>query len=200
MKLKRNLLLICAIGFSQLLSAQVVTNLVGKPAFDFTLKKLNSDELIALSEIDKSKIVVIEFFATWCGPCIQAIPHMNELSEKFKGQSVEFLYVTYEEDEAKLNRFVEKRSLKPSVAIDKGFLMFKQYEAWAIPQTLIIDKNRIVVVNTHPTKITEEIISNVLNSKPVNLEKNGERTYFEPGGAENFFKNQSKENKIDKQR
>ena len=174
-------------------TSQTVTNLVGKPAFNFTLKKLNSEELLTLHSYDNSKIIVIEFFATWCGPCIEAIPHMNSLAEKFKGQNVEFLYVTYEEDETKINRFVERRKLVPPVAIDKDLAMIKQYEAWAIPQTLIIDKNKNVVVNTHPTKITEEIITAVLNNQPVTLEKNGERYYFEPKGAENYFRNQAKE-------
>jgi thiol-disulfide isomerase/thioredoxin len=171
---------------------QRVTNLVSQKAFEFTLQKLNSKDLIRLSEIDTSKVIVIEFFATWCGPCVKAIPHMNQLADALKDAPVQFMYVTYETNEEKLNRFKERFSLSPPIFMDTEFAMFRQYEAWAIPQTLIINKDRTIVANIHPTKLTEPIIRDILAGKSVVIEDNGVRAYFDPKGAENFFKEQSK--------
>src|SRR5215831_9135496 len=53
----------------------------------------------------EGKVVVLEFWATWCGPCVAAIPHLNELSDKFKNQPVQFVAITAE-DEATIKPFL----------------------------------------------------------------------------------------------
>ena len=65
----------------------------------------------------KGNVVVLEFWATWCGPCIAAIPHLNALTEEFKGKPVRFISVT-DEDETKVRKFLEKRTMSSWIGLD----------------------------------------------------------------------------------
>src|SRR5215471_21366282 len=58
----------------------------------------------------KGKVVVLEFWATWCGPCVAAIPHLNELADKFKEEPIQFIAVT-SEDEKVVRRFLRNKPL-----------------------------------------------------------------------------------------
>ena len=161
----------------------------------FTVELMNEKKILELDSIDKEKIIVIEFWATWCVPCLKAFPHFNELQEKFKNKPVMFLSVTYERNNEKLIAFLEKHPIKTLVATDINLKMFKDYAAWAIPQTLIIDKNRNLVVSIHPEKITAEIIQDVLDGKKIDIKENGKQAYFDPKGAEEYFRKLEKEGK-----
>lgn len=76
------------------------------------------------AESVRGNIVVLEFWATWCGPCVMAIPHLNELAEKFKDQPVQFIAITAE-DEATVKPFLNKRPIKAWVALDTDKAMNK---------------------------------------------------------------------------
>jgi thiol-disulfide isomerase/thioredoxin len=168
---------------------------IGQKAPSFKLKILNKDRFIKLDSISENRIVVIEFWATWCGPCIQAFPHIDSLKQKFSNAGVDFLSITYETNENKLNKFLAIHPLNTLVCIDQDLKMFKDYQAWAIPQTLIIDKKRNLVVSLYPTKVTEQIIRDVLDNKPLDIPGNGHQTYFDPKGAEAYFRKVEKESK-----
>src|ERR1700679_2534416 len=65
----------------------------------------------------KGKVVVLEFWATWCGPCIKAIPHLNDLAEQFKGKPVVFISVTSENEDV-VRFFLKKHPMKTWVGLD----------------------------------------------------------------------------------
>ncbi len=66
----------------------------------------------------KGKVVVIDFWATWCGPCLAAIPHLEELQKKYSDQNVSFIGFSIDADRQALTEFLEKRKLAWPVIID----------------------------------------------------------------------------------
>jgi len=179
----------------QNLHAQTAEIKIGQKVPGFKLKILNKNQFVSLDSISKSKIVVIEFWATWCGPCIHAFPHIDSLRQKFAGKNVDFISVTYETNEKKLNNFFVLHPLGTLICIDQDMKMFKAYQAWAIPQTLIIDKNENLAVSIYPTRLTEKIIQDVLDGKTIDIPENVRKPYNDPQGAEDHFRKIEKEEK-----
>jgi len=116
----------------------------------------------------KGKVVVLEFWATWCGPCVAAIPHLNELANTFKDEPVQFIAVT-DEDEKIINTFLRRKPIRAWVGLDTDKSMFKDYAVTGIPHTVVIDKKGKIVAITHPTMLTEQIMKDVLAGRRLAL-------------------------------
>jgi len=104
----------------------------------------------------KGKVVVLEFWATWCGPCVLAIPHLNELAEKFKNQPVQFIAIT-SEDEATVKTFLANKPINAWVALDADKAMKAAFAVSAIPHTVVLGKDGSIATVTYPTSLTEQI-------------------------------------------
>ncbi len=116
----------------------------------------------------RGKVVVLEFWATWCGPCIMAIPHLNELAERFKDQPVQFIAITAE-DEATVKPFLNKRPIKAWVALDADKAMNKAYGITGIPHTVVLGKDGTVAAIAYPTSLTDQHINDLLAGKRISL-------------------------------
>ncbi|AMV17595.1 TlpA family protein disulfide reductase [Planctomyces sp. SH-PL14] len=112
--------------------------LVGKPAPDFHLDLLAGGKF-KLSE-SKGQIVVLDFWATWCGPCMQTMPLVEEAMAKFDPAQVRLVTVNLEEPAANVKAVLERHKMNVAVAMDQDGVTARKYEANAIPQTVIIDR------------------------------------------------------------
>jgi uncharacterized protein (TIGR03435 family) len=107
--------------------------------------------------------VVVEFWATWCGPCIAAIPHMNDLAEAFQGEVV-FISVT-DEPEEKTFALRDKRPMKSVLGFDTDKSMHKAYGVRAIPATFVVDKAGTIASITHPNVLTAQTLRGYIDGK-----------------------------------
>jgi uncharacterized protein (TIGR03435 family) len=143
---------------------------IGDPPPALTLAKvLQAPEGTKLSWATlKGKVVVLEFWATWCGPCVAAIPHLNELSDQFKNQAIQFIAVT-DEDEKIIAPFLKRKPIHAWVGLDTNKAMFKEYGISGIPHTVIVDKKGKIVGITHPTMLTEQVLKDAVAGKKLAL-------------------------------
>jgi thiol-disulfide isomerase/thioredoxin len=116
----------------------------------------------------KGKVVILEFWATWCGPCIAAIPHLNELADEFKGKPVQFIAITDEEENV-VAPFLKKKSIHAWVGLDTDKSMHKDYAISGIPHTVVIDRKGKVAAITYPTALTKQHLEDLLAGKKLAL-------------------------------
>jgi len=107
------------------------------------------------------KVVVLEFWATWCGPCIVSIPHMNELADKFKDKPVHFIAVT-NENRFVVERFLGQRPLRAWIGLDTDNSMIRDYGVGSIPRAVVVDKTGTVRAVTAPARLTEGFLNELL--------------------------------------
>jgi len=113
--------------------------LVGKPAPDFTLDTLDG-ESVSLSDL-KGQVVVLDFWATWCPPCVKSLPELEQIHQQSAGQSVKVFAVNLQENETRVRSFLQSRGLSLPILMDSEGEVAQKYSIHAIPQTVIIGKN-----------------------------------------------------------
>ena len=114
--------------------------LVGKPAPDFTLD-LVGGKSFHLGDSKGKEVVVLDFWATWCGPCLQAMPQVERATAQFKDQNVRLVAVNLQETAAQVTALLERQKLHVTVALDRDGAVADKYKAVAIPQTVIIGRD-----------------------------------------------------------
>ena len=112
----------------------------GKAAPTFTLKNTEGKQ-VSLSDF-KGKVVYLDFWASWCKPCMREVPHAKKLKAKLSGESVVFLYISADISKKMWKRAIEKKQIKGIHLIAPGMnhSIVKAYNAQAIPRYVIIDK------------------------------------------------------------
>ena len=89
----------------------------------------------------KDKVVILDFWASWCGPCLQVMPQIDKVTSEFADQGVELFAVNLEESEDKVRAALERLRLETNVIMDRDGRTAERYGATAIPQTVIIDRD-----------------------------------------------------------
>jgi len=94
----------------------------------------------------QGKVVLIDFWATWCGPCKQALPHLKEIVEKFKDQPLVVMSISLDADEPSWKNFVAANGMTWTQYRDGGFdgPIASQFNVKAIPTTFTIDADGFV--------------------------------------------------------
>jgi len=121
----------------------------------------------------RGKVVVLEFWATWCSPCVHAIPHLNQLANEFRNQDIAFLAVT-DDDADRLKPFLAKQPINAIIGIDRERKSWKTFAVPSIPHTILIGKDGSILGATLPENITADVLRTALaGGKPTLPPKEG---------------------------
>jgi peroxiredoxin len=106
---------------------------------DFTLRTLDGKNL-RLGE-QRGRVVLVNFWATWCGPCRQEMPHLNKLYDKYKASGFMLLGVNVDEDTRNAVAVADKLGVRFPVLPDADKRVSQKYDLRAMPSTVLIDRD-----------------------------------------------------------
>lgn len=141
------LVLIAVFGFEFLgglgggVTAETVAPQVGALAPNFTLRDIHGDQ-VSMTGL-RGKNVIINFWATWCGPCRLEMPYLQKLYEAHEGDLV-ILAVNFDEPETAVAAFTDELGLTFDVLLDPGAVVQDVYEIRAYPSTYFVDEEGVI--------------------------------------------------------
>jgi uncharacterized protein (TIGR03435 family) len=109
----------------------------------------------------RGNVVVLEFWATWCPPCVESIPHLNRLAVKLKDMPVRFISIT-DEPLAHVRKFLVDQPMAGWIGIDEDGSAFKTYGARGRPMTVVIGPDGLIAAVTFPDELTDKALLDVL--------------------------------------
>ena len=137
-------------------------------AKDFSLKGLDGKEY-KLSNF-RGKVVVLDFWATWCPPCRASLPFFENIHKKYKDKGLVVVGVSVDMSDRVVKKFVESKGLTYLILLDKDNLVSDLYNVFSIPTTIIIDKNGNIVTkkvgfNKSYERYYEETVKKLLEER-----------------------------------
>ncbi len=124
---------------------RAAATLLGKPAPEFVLPLLGGGE-VDLKQHAGKEVVILDFFATWCGVCRASMPTVSEVMQEYKGKGVVLYAIDgdAQEDEATIRAFMKELKINPAVALDEDSVVSDAYGASGLPTMVIIGKEGTV--------------------------------------------------------
>jgi thiol-disulfide isomerase/thioredoxin len=136
---------------------------IGKPAPDLSIQTLNGKGSVSLSSLS-GKIAIIDFWATWCGPCKVSLPKLDEISRKWPGK-VEVVGVSVDDEQTGVADFAKSNGVTFPIGWDDGHAIANRWKVEKMPTSFIIDGSgtvRYIHASYHddePEQINKELIA-----------------------------------------
>jgi cytochrome c biogenesis protein CcmG, thiol:disulfide interchange protein DsbE len=157
--MKKRLTILSLAALAALLMAfpvQAMTN-VGDVAPEFSLKTLDGETEINLSDY-AGKVVYLDFWASWCGPCRRAFPEVKKLHAEYAEQGMEVLAISLDKSPSPAIKFMAQQDASFLALFDAGSRTAQAYGVRSIPTTIIVGPDGKVAYNMvgfNPNKVPE---------------------------------------------
>jgi cytochrome c biogenesis protein CcmG/thiol:disulfide interchange protein DsbE len=114
---------------------------IGSNALDFTVQ--DGSNKVTLSQF-RGQVVVLNFWATWCPPCVEEMPSLVEMQRRFKAKGVTVLAVSVDVDESAYRQFVKDHNVNLLTVRDPDQKSSALYGTFKFPETYIVDRNGVI--------------------------------------------------------
>jgi peroxiredoxin len=150
----------CAFFFSACRSSKPAASTTGQ-APDFSVSDLQGKK-ITLSSY-QGKVVLLDFWATWCAPCLEEIPHFVDMQKKLGPQGFQAIGISMDDDVKPVQKFYQEHRLNYPVALGTNELTQSYGGILGLPVTLVINRDGMIrkkfVGATDPAHIEDEVVS-----------------------------------------
>jgi len=116
----------------------------GVPAPDFSLPSLSDNRIVDLDSLS-GKVVLVNFWATWCKPCEDEMPAMERLYRTLSGSGFELIAISVDDDRALVESFAARLGLSFPILLDPQQEAAKAYQTFRFPESLLVGRDGIVV-------------------------------------------------------
>ncbi|MNE41173.1 Thiol-disulfide oxidoreductase ResA [compost metagenome] len=137
----------------------------GKPAMNFRVEGLDSKISQIKDLTPKGKVVLIDFWASWCVPCIKSMPHLKELQAKYKDKGFEIIGVSIDNKEDAWRKKVGELNLPWAQYLDTFEEGADKYLVAAIPYTVLIDREGNIIATRLSGEDLDERLKRIFESK-----------------------------------
>jgi len=119
------------------------SDLAGKPAPHFRIPKLDGGDSISDASL-RGSVYILDFWATWCGPCVASLPGLDEIYKQRKAAGLKVFAVNEQEDAATIQKFIAQSKLTIPAVLDSDGKTGAAFGAQAIPETVVVGKDGVV--------------------------------------------------------
>ncbi len=163
-----------AVATQDLFEAMGMAKLPEKAAPDFTLPNLDEKQ-VSLRQ-HRGKVVFLNFWATWCIPCREEMPALEQLHQTFQQQDLIILAINLKEGAEQVKTFFQKRTLSFPALLDQNGSVFRDYSVAGMPTTYLIGRDgkllaRGVGGRDWTRAEAQELIRNLIKKAPVRSEQ-----------------------------
>ncbi|WP_295793113.1 TIGR03435 family protein [Mucilaginibacter sp.] len=166
-KLTLLLTIVTNLALAQVKNGEAVPDINFKTILNAPVKTANLSNL-------KGKIVLIDFWATWCGSCIVAMPHLQQLQKKYPGK-LQIITVT-DETVKRTGQFLTSRPSNLWFAVDTARAIAQVFPHQLIPHDVLISADGKLIANTSPESVTDKVIDSLLNNQEIHLAEKEDNT------------------------